>query len=243
MNKNNILTVENLTISFGSHQAVRNLSFDLREGEILGIIGPNGAGKTTVLNALIGILKPVQGSIIYKGRDITRLSPAKRCRMGIGRTYQVPRPFVNMTVYENVLVGAVHGAVLSEKQARGRVLEILDTTRLMEKRNLPAGRLDLLDRKRLELARGMATNPDVLLLDEVAAGLTEAEVKDVINMVKKVKETGVSIIWIEHILITMLEAADRVLCIAAGRGLVCGRPREVLDSKEVEEVYLGVEED
>lgn len=239
----NILSVEDLGVSFGSHQVLNSLSFTLKEKEILGIIGPNGAGKTTLMNALTGLLKPDRGRIVFKGSDVTHLSPAKRCRLGIGRTYQIPRPFVNMTVFENVLVGAVHGASLSEKEGKKKSLAILAATGLLEKKDLPAGRLDLLDRKRLELARGMATDPVVLLLDEVAAGLTEAEVANVIKIVKKIKENGITIIWIEHILMTMVEAADRVLCIAAGKSLVCGTPQEVLASKEVAEAYLGVEED
>ena len=243
MNDNHILSVEGLSISFGSHQVLEFLSFSLKEKEILGIIGPNGAGKTTLMNALTGLLKPDRGRIIFRGADVTHLFPARRCRLGIGRTYQIPRPFVNMTVFENVLVGAVHGASLSEKEGKERALEILAATGLLEKKDLLAGRLDLLDRKRLELARGMATGPAVLLLDEVAAGLTEAEVADVIKIVKKIREDGITIIWIEHILMTMVEAADRVLCIAAGRALACGAPQEVLASKEVEEAYLGVEED
>ncbi|MEW6425708.1 MAG: ABC transporter ATP-binding protein [Bacillota bacterium] len=240
---NNILSVDDLSVSFGSHQVLNSLSFTLKEREILGVIGPNGAGKTTLMNALTGLLKPDRGRIVFQGADVTNLSPARRCRFGIGRTYQIPRPFVNMTVFENVLVGAVHGASLSEKEGKKKSLEILAATGLLEKKDLPAGRLDLLDRKRLELARGMATNPVVLLLDEVAAGLTEAEVANVIKIVKKIKENGITIIWIEHILMTMVEAADRVLCIAAGKALVCGTPKEVLASKEVAEAYLGVEED
>lgn len=240
---NAILTVENMTISFGGYQAVKDLSFEVYEGEILGTIGPNGAGKTTLLNGLIGLVRPARGRIVFKGSDITNLSASKRCRLGIGRTYQVPRPFINMTVFENVLVGGVHGASLSEKQGREKAHQILKITELYEKKDLLAGRLDLLDRKRLEVARALATNPEILLLDEVAAGLTEAEVREVIKIVKDIKDSGVTIIWIEHILLTMREAADRVLCIAAGQNLVCGCPDDVLGSKEVEEVYLGVEED
>lgn len=231
-----------MTIAFGAFTAVKDLSFEVTEGEILGTIGPNGAGKTTMLNGLIGNVRPVKGRVVFKGSDITGLSPSQRCRLGIGRTYQVPRPFVNMTVFENVLVGAEHGASLSGKQARVKAFEILGVTGLAAKKSLLAGRLDLLDRKRLELARALATNPTVLLLDEVAAGLTEAEVTGLIQTVKDIKATGVTMIWIEHILQTMLEAADRLLCLSAGQMLLCGSPREVLASKQVEEVYLGVEE-
>ena len=238
-----ILIVDNMTISFGGFSAVKDLTFGVHEGEVLGIIGPNGAGKTTVLNGIMGLVTPTKGRVLFKGQDITHASPAKRCHIGIGRTYQVPRPFVNMTVFENVLVGAVHGAGLSEKQGRQKALEILETTRLMDKKNLIAGRLDTLDRKRLEVARGMATNPTVLLLDEVAAGLTEAEVTAVIQLAKDIRKTGVTIIWIEHILRTMREATDRVMCISAGQKLICGDPLTVLSSKEVEQTYIGVAEE
>lgn len=238
----NILVVENLTIAFGQLLAVNSLSIEVRQGEILGIIGPNGSGKTTLLNGISGLYKPRTGRVIFQGTDITHYSPAKRCRLGIGRTYQVPRTFEKMTVYENVLVGGVYGASLSEKSVRNKVYEILELTGLLPKKDLFAGKLALLDRKRLEVARALATHPKLLLLDEVAAGLTEAEVNEVLRIVKTVKGSGVTIIWIEHILKTMMEAADRVLCIASGKKLACGDPKGVLDSKEVQEVYLGVEE-
>lgn len=237
-----ILSVEDLTIAFGAFTAVKDLSFEVMDGEILGTIGPNGAGKTTMLNGLNGLVRPAKGRVLFKGSDITHLSPSQRCRLGIGRTYQVPRPFVNMTVFENVLVGAEHGGSLAGKQARSRSLEILEMAGLSAKKGLLTGRLDLLDRKRLELARALATNPVVLLLDEVAAGLTEAEVTGLIQTVKSIKASGVTMIWIEHVLQTMLEGADRLLCLSAGQMLMCGAPREVLASKQVEEVYLGVEE-
>lgn len=237
-----ILTVESMTISFGGFNAVRDLSFDVYQGEILGTIGPNGAGKTTFLNGLTGLVKLARGRVVFNGHDITHLSPSRRCHLGIGRTYQVPRPFVGMSVFENVLVGAEHGASLGGKDAREKALEILTLTGLMDKKNLLAGRLDLLDRKRLEVARALATNPTLLLLDEVAAGLTEAEVGELIDIVKGIKNSGVTIIWIEHVLQTMREAADRLLCLSAGQLLTCGDPHEVLASEAVQECYLGVEE-
>lgn len=239
---NPILVVENLTVSFGRLLAVNDLSFEVLEGEILGIIGPNGAGKSTALNALSGLVKLETGRIIFQGRDITRLPPYVRCRLGLGRTYQIPRPFENMTVFENLLVGAVYGAGLSEKRASQRADEILALTGLAEKRNVPAAKLGLLDRKRLELARGLATGPKVLLLDEVGGGLTEAEVKVLLDLVRQIRLTGVTIVWIEHILLTIVEGADRVLCMAGGRRVACGSPQEVMASKEVQDLYLGAEE-
>ncbi|HUW64345.1 MAG TPA: ABC transporter ATP-binding protein [Spirochaetia bacterium] len=237
-----LLTAVDLTISFGRFKAVNALSFELREGEILGVIGPNGAGKSTLMNALSGVLKLESGRIHLKGRDITHLSPAQKCGLGIGRTYQIPRPFVNMTVFENVLVGGVHGALMREREARKRTLEILALVGLWEKRDLRAGRLDLLDRKALEVARALATNPSVLLLDEVAAGLTEREMEKIIADIKAVRERGVTIIWIEHVLQMMLEGVDRIMCMAMGQKIMCGEPRETIESPEVQQCYLGVEE-
>ncbi|TGE38366.1 ABC transporter ATP-binding protein [Desulfosporosinus fructosivorans] len=237
-----IITVENLTVAFGKHKVLDSLSMGVQQGEVLGVIGPNGAGKTTLLNTLSGRIKPQGGRIVYQGIEITRVSPAQRCRMGIGRTYQVPCPFENLTVYENILVGGVHGAGFSERKARDKCLEILSFTGIAEKRDILAGKLTLMDRKRLEVARALATNPKVLLLDEVAAGLTEVEVKAVMQIVENIKNMGVTIIWIEHILKTMLEATDQLMCLAEGKNITCGVPQEILASKLVEEVYLGVED-
>lgn len=237
-----IITVENLTVAFGKLKVLDSLSMGVQQGEVLGVIGPNGAGKTTLLNALSGRIKPQGGRIVYQGIEITGVSPAKRCRMGIGRTYQVPCPFENLTVYENVLVGGVHGAGFSERKAREKCLEVLSFTGIMDKKDILAGKLTLMDRKRLEVARALATNPKVLLLDEVAAGLTEVEVKAVMQIVENIKHKGVTIIWIEHILKTMLEATDQLVCLAEGKNITCGIPQEVMASRLVEEVYLGVED-
>ena len=171
------------------------------------------------------------------------MKPDKRCHLGIGRTYQVPRPFEGMSVYENVLVAAVHGANHNEKTGREVALKSLELTELYDKREILAGELTLLDRKRLEIARALGTEPKLLLLDEVAAGLTEAEVQDVIKMVKNLKVAGYSIIWIEHVIQTMVEATDHLMCMSDGHELLIGEPRPVMESKEVEEVYLGVEEE
>jgi len=237
-----ILTVKNLTKEFGRLKAVDDLTFDVREGEILGVMGPNGAGKTTVFNLLTGVHQPEAGSITFKGKDITHLNPAKRCRRGIGRTYQIPRPFDKMTVYENLLVGAVHGGGLSEKKARDKVLDIMDMINLMPQKDTLAGGLPLLNRKALELGRALATQPELILLDEIAGGLTEKEAHQVLNIVKKVWEQGVTIVWIEHILAMMSEGADRLLVITQGRFLKCGEPQDVMNSDEVMECYLGAED-
>jgi len=209
----------------------------------LGMMGPNGAGKTTVFNLVTGVYKPSGGKVIYKEMDVTNFSAAHRCRLGIGRTYQIPRPFENMTVFENLLVGAEYGANLKGKQAQQEATEVLDFTGLLSKKYLFAGKLPLLDRKRLELARALATKPTLLLIDEVAAGLTEAEVEDLLQIVKSIQQKGITIIWVEHVLMMMNKGVDRLLVINGGRWLMCGDPKECMESKEVHEVYLGMEED
>ncbi len=237
-----ILEVKELSKSFGKLTAVNNLSFSLNKGEILGMMGPNGAGKTTVFNLLSGVFLPDAGSVSFMGENITKLSPSKRCKKGIGRTYQIPQPFDKLTVYENLLVGAVHGGGLSEKKARKRIDEILDIIGLHSKRNQLAGGLPLLNRKALELGRAMATNPQLILLDEVAGGLTEAETENALQIVQEINKRGVSIIWIEHILMTMSKGVDRLLVITQGSYLTSGLPGEVMNSKEVLETYLGEED-
>ncbi len=166
-----ILVIDRLTKCFGSLAAVSDLSFSVERGEILGMMGPNGAGKTTIFNLITGVNAPTSGSVVYQDRDVTRLPASSRCRLGIGRTYQVPRPFENMTVFENLLVGAEYGARLKGREAYSLCADILDFTGLSSRKDMFAGKLTLLDRKRLELARGLSTKPSLLLIDEVAAGL------------------------------------------------------------------------
>lgn len=238
-----ILEFKNVTAGYGKVQILHDLSYKMTKGEVFGVIGPNGCGKTTMFNALIGLITPTQGQIIFNGQDVTKMSANDRCRMGIGRTYQVPRPFERLSVFENVLVAAVHGAGLSQKAAAVKCVEALKLTGLYEKRDLLAGALTLLDRKRLEIARALGTQPILLLLDEVAAGLTEAEVNDVMDLVADLKKEGYSIIWIEHVIKTMVNSTDELLCMSDGTDLLVGEPLEVMNSKTVEEVYLGVEED
>ncbi|MBR5572278.1 MAG: ABC transporter ATP-binding protein [Oscillospiraceae bacterium] len=238
-----ILSFKNVNAGYGRVRILNDLSFEVKKGEVYGVIGPNGCGKTTMFNALIGLIMPTQGEIIYDGKNVTKMKANDRCRLGIGRTYQVPRPFEGMSVYENCLVAAVHGAGHSEKEGRRVALEALKLTELYDKREVRAGELTLLDRKRLEIARALGTEPKLLLLDEVAAGLTEAEVQDVMKMVAKLKAEGYSIIWIEHVIQTMVESTDTLMCMAQGSNLIVGKPLEVMNSKLVEEVYLGGVED
>jgi branched-chain amino acid transport system ATP-binding protein len=238
-----ILSIQNLTKTFGNLTAVDDLSFDVQKGEILGMMGPNGAGKTTVFNLITGVYRTDGGKIVYEGTDVTHYSAAHRCRLGIGRTYQIPRPFENMTVFENLLVGAEYGANLKGKQALTEATQILEFTGLISKKYIFAGKLTLLDRKRLELARALATQPTLLLIDEVAAGLTEAEVENLLHIVKSIQQKGITIIWVEHIMMMMNKGVDRLLVINGGKWLMCGDPKECMESKEVHEVYLGIEED
>jgi len=238
---NIILKVENLSISFGSNEVLKDLNFELAENEILGIIGPNGAGKTVLLNILSGILAPNSGKIYYQGEDITKKSIVDRTLMGFGRTFQVPRSFENMTAYENSLVGAVFGNDVTEKDAQKMSSEILDIIGLGKYKGSFASKLGLLDRKRLEIGVALASRPKLLLLDEAAGGLTESELTDVLEIVKNVRASGVSVIWIEHVLQTMIEGTDRVLLLAEGHDVINGLPEEVMKSKEVERIYLGID--
>lgn len=239
---NAILSVNDVGISFGSHEVLKSVSFDLYEHECLGIIGPNGAGKTVLLNILSGILTPTKGTVLFQSQDISRQKITERCRGGFGRTFQVPRPFEKMTVLENIMLGGVFGAGRSEASAKAKAREIAEFIGLSDKLSWFAGKLGLLERKRLEIGRALSTDPKILLLDEVGGGLTESEVGSIIDLVKQVKANGLSIIWIEHIIRTMLEGTDRTLLIANGVNVICGLPQDVMASPEVREVYMGNEE-
>jgi branched-chain amino acid transport system ATP-binding protein len=219
-----------------------NLSFEVEKGEALGVLGPNGAGKTTVFNLITGGLAPNAGRIQFNGRDITKLTPHERCRAGIGRSYQVALPFEGMTVFENLLVGAMFGdSGRSEHEANDRCVELLDRTGLLDKANRMAGSLTLLDRKRLELARALATRPELLLLDEIAGGLTEQEAHALVDLVNDIRAQGVSIVWIEHVVHALLAVASRLLVINFGVKLAEGEPRTVMASPDVKRVYMGIE--
>ncbi len=233
-----LLNAEGLSKAFGRVQAVADLSMDVCEGEILGVLGPNGSGKTTLFNLLTGIETPDSGRIFFLGREITRHAVHQRCRMGIGRTYQIPRPFGNMTVLENLLVAATQGTGKSEKAVRPQVEEILALTGLVLRKDAFARSLPLLDRKRLETARALATRPRLLLLDEIAGGLTESEAQQVLEIIRAVNQKGVSIVWIEHIL-SLLEGVDRILALDQGKSLLCADPGTVLSSPALTTCYMG----
>ena len=237
-----ILDVKDLSISFGSNHVLKSLSFSVSENEVLGVIGPNGAGKTVLLNIIAGLLKPTHGHLFFMGADITGKKITERTKLGIGSTFQIPKPFQKMTVFENIIIGGVYGDGLSEKAAAERAFKLTEMIGLGDKIETRAGKLGLLDRKRLEIGIAMASNPKLLLIDEVAGGLTESEVSRVLEIVASVKEQGVSVIWIEHIIETMMRGTDRVMCLADGGSVICGTPAEVMGSKEVHDVYLGVDD-
>ena len=222
---------------------LKSINFEVRNNEILGVIGPNGAGKTVMLNILTGILKPSTGSITFLGENVTHKTITERCHMGLGRTFQVPRSFEGMTVFENVIVGAVYGGGMTEKKGKKKAFEILEMISLVDKATWFAGKLSLIDRKRLEIGRALASDPKVLFFDEVAGGLTEKEVDKMLAIVRMIKDQNISIVWIEHVLQTMREGTDRILCLAEGKVVKCGLPEEVMSSKEVSEWYLGADEE
>ena len=238
-----ILSAKDISISFGSLHVLNKVSFEVEENEILGIIGPNGAGKTVLMGVLSGAFKSNGGSISFLKRDITNMKIVDRVHLGLARTFQIPRSFENMTTYENVLVGGIYGDGISEREAGGHAMDILERIGLTDRANDFAGSLGLLDRKRLEIGIALASRPKLLMLDEVAGGLTESELAKVIDIVKDIKVDGASVIWIEHVLQTMIDGADRVMCLAEGKNVITGLPYEVLQSKVVNEVYLGVDDD
>ena len=235
-----ILRLDNLTKSFGSLKAVDGVQLEVAPGEALGIIGPNGAGKTTLFNLVTGLLKPDTGTVWFGGRNITHAPPRARCIAGIGRSFQIPHPFENLTVFENLLVAAIHGRRQREPQVVDACGEILERTGLIAFANRRAGTLNLLGRKRLELARALAGAPRLLLLDEIAGGLTEAECAELVELVQGIKQSGVTIVWIEHIVHALVEVVLRLVVLNFGRKIVEGEPRSVMASDEVREIYMGI---
>jgi branched-chain amino acid transport system ATP-binding protein len=239
-----LLELDGLRRAFGSVVVADDLSLAVAAGETVGIVGPNGAGKTSVLNLITGALRADGGRILFDGTDISRLPAHDRARLGIGRTFQVPRPFGGMTVFENVLLGATYaaGSRLEGADAAAVSVEALDQTDLLGRANVRAGSLPLLDRKRLELARVLATRPRLLLLDEIAGGLTEGEVRDLVETVRRLRTSGVTIVWIEHIVHALVSVVDRLVAMSFGRKLAEGEPRTVLEDSTVQAVYLGTRE-
>jgi branched-chain amino acid transport system ATP-binding protein len=238
-----ILALEKISKRFGAVVVADGVDLALAEGEALGIIGPNGAGKTTLFGIAAGTVAPDAGRVTFAGADITRLSPERRCRLGLARSFQIPQPFAGMTVFENVVVAAAFGGGEREAAVYDRCAELIGRCGLADKANKRAGGLTLLDRKRLELARALATRPRVLLLDEVAGGLTEHECGALVSLIKDVRAGGVSIVWIEHVVHALLATVDRLAVLHGGCFIAEGDPRTVIKSPEVAEIYMGIEAD
>ncbi len=236
-----ILELDGVSKAFGAVVVADRQSWSLQRGEALGVIGPNGAGKTSMFNLVTGALAPDTGMIRFDGQDITRWSAARRCRAGIARSFQVPQPFLGMTVFQNAYVAATQGAGQSAGEADALCLDVLERTGLLRKGNVMAGSLTLLERKRLELARALCAKPRVLLLDEIAGGLTENECQSLIGTILDVRATGVSIVWIEHVVHALLAVVDRLIVIDFGAKIAEGEPQAVMDSRQVREIYLGIE--
>jgi branched-chain amino acid transport system ATP-binding protein len=236
-----LLDVRGVSKSYGV-TVIDDLSVTVAEGDALGIVGPNGAGKTTLLNLIAGDEHPDAGTITFDGVDVTRQRADRRCRAGLARTAQVPRPFEDLTVFENVLVAAVFGSgrPVREREAVAPAVAALERTHLLGRANDRAGALGLLSRKRLELARALATRPRVLLLDEIAGGLTDGEVLDLIDDVKAIRTEGTTIVWIEHVVHALLAVVDRMVAMSFGRKIAEGDPDQVMASPAVQEVYMGV---
>ena len=236
-----LLQLQSVSKSYGALQVIQDVSFSVEEGQTLGILGPNGAGKTTLFNLISGDVACDSGQVIYAGRDIT-LEPAhQRCRSGIGRSYQVPQPFGNMTVFENLVTAACFGGGQTERAAWETAPQVLALTGLLKQANDPAGSLTLLNRKRLELARALATSPKLLLLDEIAGGLTVHEAHELLDELQRIKASGVTMIWIEHVVHALLSIADRLLVINFGTLLAQGSPHDVMNDPQVQRVYMGLE--
>lgn len=234
-----LMSLNNLGKRYGALVVTDGVSFDVGQGEIVGILGPNGAGKTTLFNLVAGTVRPDSGSVIFQGEDVTQLSVSERCRRGISRSFQIPHPFGGMTVFENVLVGATFGRKAHDTAPESRTAQVLELTGLKPKANNLAGSLTLLERKRLEMARALATDPKLLLLDEIAGGLTERECQSLLSAIRDVHASGVTIVWIEHVVHALMSVARRLVVVNFGKKIADGLPRDVLASSEVQSVYMG----
>jgi branched-chain amino acid transport system ATP-binding protein len=237
-----LLQVRELNKSFGALTVTDCVSMELDAGQTVGILGPNGAGKSTLFALIAGTLRPSGGTVHWCGHNISALPASRRCRLGIGRSFQIPHPFIGMSVYENLLVAASIGDP-TMRTSQHRCRDILEQTGLAAKADAPAGTLSLLERKRLELARAMATNPQLLLLDEIAGGLTRPECDALVTVIRDLKENGIAILWIEHVLYALTQVVDRLLVLDRGRLIADGAPKEVLARPDVREIYLGGSDD
>jgi branched-chain amino acid transport system ATP-binding protein len=234
-----ILAASAIHKRFGALVVLDGVNFSMHAGEAVGIVGPNGAGKTTLLGVLVGALEPTSGAVRFREADVTAMPASERCRMGIVRTHQIPRPFGGMTVFENVFTAASNGGGFPRNEAYDRCIDSLTLCGMLAVANRRAESLGLLDRKRLELARALATNPVVLLLDEIGGGLTDSEAADLVGTIRELRRRGIAIVWIEHIVHVLLQVADRLICMDAGRIIADGKPQVVMADETVIEAYLG----
>lgn len=234
-----MLELASVSRAFGGLRVIDKVDFRLEPGEIVGILGPNGAGKTTLFNMIAGVLPPSGGRIVFENRDVTAMKAWDRCRLGIGRTYQIPKPFTHMSTFENVMVAAIHGGRSSMAQAKAEAGAILARTGLARHALTPAGQLALLDTKQLELAKALAVKPRLLLLDEIAGGLTEAECDVLLGTIVDVYKSGVTIVWIEHVIHALRRLVTRLAVLSGGGFIAVGAPQEVLADQRVKEAYLG----
>ncbi|MFT3975200.1 MAG: ABC transporter ATP-binding protein [Amaricoccus sp.] len=236
-----ILSLEGVSKSFGALKVADDVTFAVEAGEAVGIIGPNGAGKSSLFNLVTGTLQPDAGRILLDGRDVTAETPMQRCASGVGRSFQIPQPFGHLSVYENLLVAARFGGGMTAAEAPDACMAILARTGLARLADRPAGGLPLLNRKRLELARAMATRPRVILLDEIAGGLTDGECAELVATIRAIHAEGTAILWIEHVLHALTSVVSRLAVLNFGRLLMIGPPAEVMAAPQVREIYLGIE--
>jgi branched-chain amino acid transport system ATP-binding protein len=236
---NSILIAQQVSKHFGALTVLDHVDFVVGEGEAIGIVGPNGAGKTTLMNVLSGTYTPNSGRVELLGEDVTHTSAASRCLNGLSKTHQIPLPFLGMTVFENIYVAATHGAALSGEAAYDMTYDSLKLCGMLALANRKAEGIGLLDRKRLELARALATRPKILLLDEIGGGLTDAEASELVDTIRELHSRGISIVWIEHIVHVLLQVAKRLICMADGKIIADGSPAMVMKDKAVIEAYLG----
>jgi branched-chain amino acid transport system ATP-binding protein len=232
-----LLQLENLNKKYGALVVTDAVSLTVQQGEIVGILGPNGAGKTTLFNLIAGTVAPDNGRVLFKDRDVSATNAAARCKFGISRSFQVPHPFNGMTVFENILVGATFGRAAEDPETHA--LKVMELTGMRGKANQLAGSISLLERKRLEMARALATEPELLLLDEIAGGLTERECQSLLAAIRDVHASGVTIVWIEHVVHALLSVAQRLVVLNFGKLIADGTPHDVMNSKDVKSVYLG----
>lgn len=244
MPNDRIIVGQNITKKFGGLVAVDHFSFSVQAKEIVGLIGPNGAGKTTLFNCILGVYRDYEGQFVFKGESIDNLPSNERCKAGIGRTYQVPKPFLGFTVYENVLTGASFGTSKSDVKPGERTLEELDYFNLLDKKDQKAAKLNLGEKKRLEIARALSTNPALLLMDESVAGLTETETDQLVDQIKSIpRERDLAVVFVEHVMEAVMKVSHKILVMNYGEKLAEGEPEQVRHNKEVIEAYLGEEQD